>query len=83
MNRPISLEKLVETIKTIKQERPDIIIETEIICGFPTETIDDFRKSRSLIEELDVMPIFFILMMTLYKFLLIIFLKNHMNITII
>lgn len=58
MNRPISLEKLIETIKTIKQERPDIIIETEIICGFPTETIDDFRKSLSLIEELDVMPIF-------------------------
>ena len=58
MNRPISLEKLTETIKTIKRERPDIIIESELICGFPTETIDDFKRSLSLVEELDICPSF-------------------------
>lgn len=56
MNRPISFEKLKEILKMIKRERPDIQICTEIISGFPTETMDDLRKSIELIYELELYP---------------------------
>ena len=56
MNRPISLKNLETIIKTIKQERPDIQIVTEIIAGFPTETLPDLKKSLSMIYELELYP---------------------------
>lgn len=58
MNRPISLEKLIEIIRLIKKERPDIVIATELIAGYPTETLDDIKKSVELIKELDIVPMF-------------------------
>ncbi len=57
MNRPIPLAKLIEIIKLIKRVRPDIIIDTEFITGFPTETIDDLKRTIELAQELDVFPI--------------------------
>ena len=54
MNRPISLEYLIEIIKRIRSERPDIIIETEIIAGYPGEIIRDIVDTVSLIRELGV-----------------------------
>lgn len=56
MNRPISLAKLKEILKTIKRERPDIQLCTEIISGFPTETMDDLKRSIELIYELELYP---------------------------
>ena len=56
MNRSISLEDLIRLIRFIKQERPDIIIHTEFITGYPTETIDDLKKTIELIYELDINP---------------------------
>jgi len=56
MNRPISLKNLETIIKTIKQERPDIQIITEIIAGFPTETLPDLKKSIKMIYELELYP---------------------------
>lgn len=58
MNRPITLKKIIQIIKTIRIYRPDIIINTEIICGFPTETVDDLDRTIELIQELDIRPIF-------------------------
>ena len=58
MNRPISLNKLIEIIKIIRSYRPDIIINTEFICGFPTETLDDLNRTIDLIQELDINPLF-------------------------
>ena len=58
MNRPISLDNLIKVIKRIKEERPDIRINTEIIVGYPTETIDDLKRSIDLIYELDLYPLF-------------------------
>lgn len=57
MNRPISLEKCIQIIKFIKKERPDIIISTEFIAGFPTETLEDLKRTIDLSYELDVNPI--------------------------
>ena len=56
MNRPIELNKLVDIIKTIKKERPDIPIRTEIIVGFPGETLDDLKRTIDLLYELDINP---------------------------
>lgn len=58
MNRPIPLEELINIIKTIRQERPDIKIDTEFIAGFPTENIDDIKATINLVEELGVNPAF-------------------------
>lgn len=58
MNRPIKLDKLIEIIKLIRKERPDILINTEFICGYPTETIDDLKRTIDLVYELDVNPQF-------------------------
>ena len=58
MNRPIPLNKLKEIIKLIRKERPDILINTEIICGFPTETLSDLYKSIDTLYELDINPQF-------------------------
>lgn len=56
MNRPIELDKLIEIIKTIKRERPDILIISEMIAGFPTETKDDLKKTINLFHELGISP---------------------------
>lgn len=56
MNRPISLDDLIKAIKFIRSQRPDIIIQTEFIAGFPTETIDDLKRTIDLAYELDVYP---------------------------
>lgn len=56
MNRPISLKEWIEIVKIIKKERPDIQIRAEIISGFPTETMDDLRRSIELFYELGLYP---------------------------
>lgn len=56
MNRPVSLDTLIRVIKYIKDHRPDIVIQTEFIAGFPTETIDDLKRTIDLAYELDIFP---------------------------
>lgn len=56
MNRPISLERLKEIIKLIARERPDITIRSEMIAGFPTETVEDIKRTIDLFYELDIYP---------------------------
>lgn len=58
MNRPISLERWKDIVKIIRNNRPDIMINTEFICGFPTETIDDLKRTIDTIYELDINPQF-------------------------
>lgn len=56
MNRPIELNELIEIIKRIRKERPDIFIRSEMIAGFPTETLDDLKRTIDLFYELDINP---------------------------
>lgn len=58
MNRPISLDNLIKIIRFIRKERPDIIIVTEFITGFPTETIEDLKRTIDLAYGLDIDPAF-------------------------
>ena len=52
MNRPISLERWVQYIETIRKYRPDIRIDTEIIAGLPTERKEDIEQTLNLIKHL-------------------------------
>ena len=54
MNRPIPLEEWKRVIKRIRQERPDIMVITELLSGYPTETIEDIKKTVDLVEELEL-----------------------------
>ncbi|MBU0460986.1 MAG: tRNA (N(6)-L-threonylcarbamoyladenosine(37)-C(2))-methylthiotransferase [Nanoarchaeota archaeon] len=51
MNRFYTISDYKKIIKTFKNEIPDITISTDIICGFPGETREQFLDSVKLIKE--------------------------------
>jgi len=53
MNRPYLISDIAEKLKLLRKEFPYITISTDIICGFPGETEDDFAKSIDLIKWLN------------------------------
>ncbi|MGM5480631.1 MAG: tRNA (N(6)-L-threonylcarbamoyladenosine(37)-C(2))-methylthiotransferase [Nanobdellota archaeon] len=52
MNRPYTREQCLEVCSFFKEEIPDITISTDIICGFPTETEDDFSQTMNLVSSI-------------------------------
>lgn len=52
MNRRYDVKDFKEIISEFRKEIPDITISTDIICGFPTETEEQFSDSMKLIEEI-------------------------------
>ncbi|MFC1755709.1 tRNA (N(6)-L-threonylcarbamoyladenosine(37)-C(2))-methylthiotransferase [Thermoproteota archaeon] len=59
MNRNYTSEDFKDIIKRLRKAIPKITISTDIICGFPTETTEQFDDSIKLIKEIkpDVMNI--------------------------
>ncbi|MFQ5474665.1 MAG: tRNA (N(6)-L-threonylcarbamoyladenosine(37)-C(2))-methylthiotransferase [Candidatus Nanoarchaeia archaeon] len=51
MGRRYSVEEYKQIIKKIKKEVPGITISTDIICGFPEETREQFEDTVRLIKE--------------------------------
>ncbi|MBO5454036.1 MAG: tRNA (N6-isopentenyl adenosine(37)-C2)-methylthiotransferase MiaB [Clostridia bacterium] len=51
MNRSYTREKYLETIKKVREKIPNIALSTDIIVGFPTETVEDFKETVSLVKE--------------------------------
>ncbi len=51
MNRSYTREKYLETIKKVRTKIPNIALSTDIIVGFPTETVEDFKETISLVKE--------------------------------
>lgn len=51
MNRQYKIEDFKEVIKKFRLNIPDLTISTDIICGFPTETKEQFQDSVNLIKE--------------------------------
>ena len=51
MNRRYTREQYLEKAREIKAKVPDIAVTTDIICGFPTETDEDFADTMSLVRE--------------------------------
>ena len=50
MNRKYSIEEYLAKVKALRRVRPDIVLTTDIIVGFPGETDDDFQATMDLLE---------------------------------
>jgi tRNA-2-methylthio-N6-dimethylallyladenosine synthase len=50
MNRKYSIEDYLAKVKALRHVRPDIVLTTDIIVGFPGETDDDFQATMDLLE---------------------------------
>jgi len=51
MKRRHSREDVINLCRKIKQVRPDIIFGADFICGFPTETVEQFNNTLRLVDE--------------------------------
>jgi tRNA-2-methylthio-N6-dimethylallyladenosine synthase len=52
MHRAYTAEKYLELVKRIRQARNGVAITTDIIVGFPGEKEEDYRQTRSLVEQI-------------------------------
>jgi MiaB/RimO family radical SAM methylthiotransferase len=51
MNRLYTTNQFRSIVETFRNAIPQLTVATDIICGFPGETYDDFEGSLDLIEE--------------------------------
>jgi threonylcarbamoyladenosine tRNA methylthiotransferase CDKAL1 len=51
MNRNYTVEEFKEIITKFREKIPNITIATDVICGFPTETTEQFNDTIKLIKE--------------------------------
>lgn len=52
MNRKIETKEMLDKIKRLKNEIPDIVLRTSVIVGFPGESEEDFATLLQGIEEI-------------------------------
>ena len=52
MNRQYKANQFKSIVDTFRKAIPQVTAATDIICGFPGETHDDFQESLNLIEEI-------------------------------
>jgi tRNA A37 methylthiotransferase MiaB len=52
MKRGYTAEEFKFIVKKLRKEIPGISIMTDIICGYPTETKEDFEETIKVIEEI-------------------------------
>jgi len=52
MKRKYTVEEFKKLIKKLKAGIPNLTLSTDIICGFPTETKEEFNESLNLIKEI-------------------------------
>ncbi|MGM5485087.1 MAG: tRNA (N(6)-L-threonylcarbamoyladenosine(37)-C(2))-methylthiotransferase [Nanobdellota archaeon] len=52
MGRDYSVEDFKFIIRHLREEIPDITIATDIICGYPTESEEQFRESYELVKKI-------------------------------
>jgi tRNA-2-methylthio-N6-dimethylallyladenosine synthase len=50
MNRGYTRERYLELIAMARELMPDIVLTSDVIVGFPGETLEDFEDTMSLIE---------------------------------
>ncbi len=53
MNRGYTREDYLNLVKKLKQVIPDVVLGTDIIVGFPTETEADFQATLDLAKQVD------------------------------
>jgi len=52
MNRFYSMEDFKKIISSFRREIPNMTIATDVICGFPSESLSAFKQTIKLIEEI-------------------------------
>ncbi len=52
MGRRTNRQELIDMIRKLRQEIPDIILRTTLITGFPGETEEDFAQLCSFVQEM-------------------------------
>ena len=58
MNRRYTAESYLDRIRAVRSRIPDLVISTDLIVGFPTETEQDFEQTLSLMREVRFDSIF-------------------------
>jgi tRNA-2-methylthio-N6-dimethylallyladenosine synthase len=58
MNRGYTRTEYLEKIKMIREAMPNVVLSTDIIVGFPSETEEDFQETLRMVEEVGVETIF-------------------------
>ncbi|MBD3390167.1 tRNA (N(6)-L-threonylcarbamoyladenosine(37)-C(2))-methylthiotransferase [Candidatus Micrarchaeota archaeon] len=53
MNRAHSVKDFEEVVSAVREGFPDATISTDIIVGYPTETVEDFEQSKKLLERVE------------------------------
>lgn len=51
MNREYTIEEFQRVVDVLLQRVPDVTIATDIICGFPNESEEDFQRTLDLIAK--------------------------------
>lgn len=51
MNRSENIEKISDIIQDLDKNYPEVIKHTQIIVGFPNETIEDFQKTLEILKK--------------------------------
>lgn len=54
MKREYTKEQFIYIAKAFKKAIPNITLATDLICGFPSETQEEFEESWNLIEECQI-----------------------------
>ena len=54
MGRPYLGAHFADAVRLLRKSIPGIGIGCDVICGFPGETEEDFKKTQSLIEKLQI-----------------------------
>jgi len=52
MGRKYEIDDFIKCIRILNSKYPNIIVKTQIIVGFPSETEQDFKKSLQLLDNL-------------------------------
>lgn len=52
MNRPYTKEEFRENVNKFREEIPDLAVTTDVIVGFPGESIKEFRETYDFIKEI-------------------------------
>jgi len=53
MNRGYTTQEGKEIIKQSRKKMPELTIATDVIVGYPTETDEQFQKTKQILQEID------------------------------
>lgn len=51
MKRYYTRERYLEVVGALREARPDLVLSTDVIVGFPGETDEDFEETMTLLDE--------------------------------